>query len=222
MTGLAEWIETALGVTPRDLSLYEQALTHAPLNVQRNYQRFEFLGDRVLGLVVAKWLFEEFPDEREGPLSHRFMILVSGATCAAVAREIGVKSRLRLNKQGRDDGIFDRDNLLGDVIEALIAVVYLEHGFDAATAIVRRYWTPRVKGQTHAPRHPKSLLHEWADAHGRKSPVYSLIKRTGPEHAPHFEVEASVGSAGRATGLGRSKQEAETAAAEALLTMLPN
>ena len=222
MTGLAEWIETALGVAPRDLSLYEQALTHAPLNVQRNYQRLEFLGDRVLGLVVAKWLFEEFPDEREGPLSHRFMILVSGATCAAVAREIGVKSRLRLNKQGLDDGIFDRDNLLGDVIEALIAVVYLEHGFDAATAIVRRYWTARVKGQTHAPRHPKSLLHEWADAHGRKSPVYSLIKRTGPEHAPHFEVEASVGSAGRATGLGRSKQEAETAAAEALLTILPN
>lgn len=217
--GLAAWLTRTLGVAPRALDTYQRALTH-PSRPEPNYQRLEFLGDRVLGLAVAEWLIERFPEEREGALSHRFTTLVSGATCAGVARAIGVQKWLRLGKQGQDDGVFESDYVLGDAIEALIGAVYLDHGFAEARALVRRLWAGIVEGQGEAPRHPKSLLHEWAEAHKRKPPVYTVTGRAGPDHALRFTVCVSLGSAGEATGEGSSKQEAETAAAAALLVKL--
>ncbi|WP_339500892.1 ribonuclease III family protein, partial [Pseudomonas canadensis] len=128
---LHDWLTAALGHAPLDLIPFERALTHGS-QAAANYERLEFLGDRVLGLVMAEWLFELFPGEPEGALSKRLNALVTGAVCADVARGLGVAAQLRLGKQARDDGAADSDNVLGDVMEALIGALYLEAGLDGA------------------------------------------------------------------------------------------
>jgi ribonuclease III len=219
LSDLAVWLEAALGAAPRDLSLYERALTHGS-HGGANYQRLEFLGDRVLGVTVADWLYRRFSDAPEGELSRRLNTLVTGPVCAEVAREIGVGRHLRLGKQARDDGGVESDNILGDVTEALIGALYLDHGMDAARTFIRTHWAARVEGPAKAPSHPKSALQEWAAANNRRAPAYTLTDRSGPHHAPRFTVTASLGPAGSASATGSSKQEAETAAAAALLEQL--
>ena len=220
LTALSDWLEHALGAAPRDLSLYSRALTHGSAANGESYQRLEFLGDRVLGLTIARWLYAAYPNEPEGELSRRLNSLVTGIACAQVARDIGISAHLKLGKQARDDGAFDSDNILGDVTEALIGALYLDHGFDAAEAFIRKHWAALVEGHVDAPRHPKSALQEWAAAHNRRPPVYTITDRSGPHHAPRFTVLVSLGSAGEASAAGTSKQEAETAAASALLEQL--
>jgi ribonuclease-3 len=216
---LAAWLAGLIGRPPGDPALYEQALTHGSASAT-HYERLEFLGDRVLGLVVADWLYARFPGEKEGQLSRRFNQLVTGSACAQIAREAGVRAHLRLGKQARDDGAVESDNVLGDVMEALIGALYLDAGMEPARALVRRLWEPLVEGQASAPKHPKSALQEWAAAHSRQPPLYSLIERRGPHHALHFTVCVSIKGAGEARGEGSSKQEAETAAAIAMLEQL--
>lgn len=216
---LPGWLAGVLGATPDDLAVYRRALTHGSQGAD-NYERLEFLGDRVLGLTLAEWLYERFPGEPEGKLSRRFNALVTGAMCAEVAREIGVSAHLRLGKQARDDGASDSDNVLGDVMEALIGATFLDQGFDAARALVRRLWDSRIDAQAAAPKHPKSALQEWAAANNRRAPDYVLIERSGPGHAPRFRVKAEIAKLAEAEGEGSSKQEAETAAAAALLAKL--
>lgn len=216
---LTGWIVATFGHTPHDPALFERALTHGSHGAA-NYERLEFLGDRVLGLLMARWLYGLFPDEPEGKLSRRFNALVSGDSCAEIGRAIGLPPHLRLGKQARDDGASDSDNVLGDVVEALIGALFLEAGLDAADAFVRRAWGDRVHRQQRAPTHPKSALQEWAAAHGRKPPVYAITNRAGPHHAPRFTVTVSIKGGGEASAEGTSKQDAETAAARALLEML--
>jgi ribonuclease-3 len=199
--------------------MYERATTHSSRE-EGDYQRLEFLGDRVLGLVVANWLYERFADEPEGKLSWRLNALVSGAVCAEIGREIGLAEHLRLGKQARDDGAADSDNVLGDVVEALIGALYLDHGFAAAEAFIRARWEGRLEHQLRAPQHPKSALQEWAAANRRKPPVYAITARDGPQHNPRFTITVSIKGAGEASAEGASKQEAETAAAKALLEQL--
>jgi ribonuclease-3 len=215
----AGWLETLIGRAPTDPDRFAQALTHGSAN-PLNYERLEFLGDRVLGLIVAEWVHERFACEPEGKLSRRFNALVSGETCAAVARAIGAPAHLILGKQARDDGAADSDNVLGDVMEALIGALFLEAGLDEARSLVRRLWADRLDTQTSAPRHPKSALQEWAAANRRKPPEYALTDRSGPHHALRFTVMVSIKGAGEASATGGSKQEAETAAAKALLEKL--
>ena len=135
MSDLAEWLTARLGRAPENLSLYEAALTHSSAPGD-SYERLEFLGDRVLGLVVAGWLIETYPDEAEGKLSHRLNALVTGEVCAEIARELGVATRLRLGRQAQDDGVFESSYVLGDVVEALIGALYLDAGLEAATAFI--------------------------------------------------------------------------------------
>ena len=213
------WLKGLLGRPPKDRARFEQALTHGSARAL-NYERIEFLGDRVLGLLVSEWLYERYSEEPEGKLSRRFNALVSGETCADVARAIGVPPHMILGKQARDDGAADSDNVLGDVMEALIGALYLEGGIEEARALVRRLWGDRLDTQTSAPRHPKSALQEWAAANRRKPPEYSMTDRSGPHHALRFTVSVSIKDAGEASATGASKQEAETAAAKALLEML--
>lgn len=217
---ISEFVAARLGHRPRDAALFERAFTH-PSFGRDNYQRLEFLGDRVLGLVIAELLSERFPLEQEGLLSHRFTTLVSRAFCAEVARGLGVVDHIRLGKQARDDGATNSDNVVGDVMEALIGALYLDGGLDAARRFIAGAWADLIAAQSSAPRHPKSLLHEWAEGHGRKPPTYTVVERSGPPHAPRFTVRASVRGLGEADGEGSSKQEAETAAATALLEQLP-
>ena len=216
---IADWVEQTLGHRPEDVTLFERALTHSSRG-DEHYERLEFLGDRVLGLTIASWLYELFPDEPEGKLSRRLNALVSGETCAEIARELGLGDRLILGKQARDDGAADSDNVLGDVTEALIGALFLEAGLEPAAAFIRRTWNGRVDTQDRAPKHPKSRLQEWAAANDRKPPVYQLTSRTGPHHAPRFVVEVSIKGVGEASAEGTSKQEAETEAAKALLEKL--
>lgn len=219
LSSLSAWVKDVFGVTPKEVSLYERALTHGS-HGSDTYERLEFLGDRVLGLVVAQWIYGRFPNDAEGQLSQRFNTLVSGETCAEVGRTINLSSRMRLGKQALDDGAYDSDNVLGDVVEALIGAVYLEHGLEAAAAFIRSQWEPLLNVQRSAPRHPKSELQEWAAAHNRRTPIYEIVERSGPHHAPRFKVKVSLGSAGDATAEGKSKQDAETQAAATLLERL--
>jgi ribonuclease-3 len=215
----AAWLAALIGRDPVQPDLYAQALTHGSASAA-DYQRLEFLGDRVLGLTMAEWLYTLFPDEPEGALSRRFNALVAGETCAEVARSIGVQPHIRLGKQARDDGAIESDNVLGDVMEALIGALFLETGMDDARALVRRLWGDRVQTQSSAPKHPKSTLQEWAAANRRKPPEYVLTGKSGPHHALRFAVTVSIKGAGEASAEGGSKQEAETAAAKALLEKL--
>lgn len=215
-TAIAALIARLAGGAPVDLALYDRALTHGSVTGE-NYERLEFLGDRVLGLVIAEWLYALHPDEKEGQLSSRINALVAGTTCAAVAREIGLPEHVRLGKQARDDGAVESDNVLGDVMEALIGATYCDLGLDAARRMIRTLWEDRVTGRTSVPKHPKSALQEWAAANRRKPPAYAILNKSGPHHALRFRVQVTIAGAGSAEAEGSSKQEAETAAAAALL-----
>ena len=216
---VADFVSEKLGHQPKDLALFERALTHSS-HARDSYERLEFLGDRVLGLVVGQWLYERFPDEPEGQLSRRFNALVARETCAQVGRELSVPGMIRLGKQARDDGASDSDNVVGDVVEALIGALMLDGGVEAADAFVRRAWRPRLDSQGRAPVHSKSALQELAAARGYSVPVYEVVGRTGAQHAPRFTIRVAIKNAGDATAEGSSKQEAETAAATALLEQL--
>ena len=200
------------GRPPVDEALWREALTHGSTGEARDYQRLEFLGDRVLGMVIAEWL-HALENADEGRLSQRLNALVSRATCAEVARSIELGSHMRLGKQARDDGGEDSDNILGDVMEALIGASFVTHGFEETRDMVRRLWADAVGGKTGEAKHPKSALQEWAAGNRRKSPEYKLVERSGPDHSASFIVLVSVAGVGEATASGSSKQEAETAAA---------
>ena len=215
MSDLRAYLAEALGHQPNELGLFERALTHSSAT-RDSYERLEFLGDRVLGLVIARRLYDRF-DEPEGKLSKRLNVLVARETCADVGRKIGLPAWIRLGRQARDDGASDSDNVIGDVVEALIGALLLDGGLDAAATFIRREWEPLLEQHKRAPQHPKSALQELAAARNLKPPHYEVIGRTGLHHAPVFKVTVAVKGLGEAVGEGTTKQDAETAAAEALL-----
>ncbi len=215
-TDEASWLTGLLPVAPENWALYHRALTHGSTG-QPDYQRLEFLGDRILGLAIADMLYHRYPDEAEGRLSHRLNALVSGATCAEIARQIGLPPHMRLGKQARDDGANQSDNVLGDVMEAVIGAQYLDHGLDAARALIEKLWGPLLETANGAPKHPKSELQEWCAAHGKKVPEYVITKKEGPPHAMRFEITVTVKGFAPISATANSKQAAETAAALAFL-----
>jgi ribonuclease-3 len=204
------------GRAPADAALWLEALTHGSTGHTRNYERLEFLGDRVLGLAIAEWLHEMGTGD-EGKLSQRLNALVSRAACAEVARAIGLAPHIQLGKQAREDGGQDSDNILGDVIEALLGASFLEQGFAASRDIVRRLWADAVTGQAGQRKHPKSALQEWAAGNRRKMPEYRVVDRSGPDHNARFTVAVAINGVGEAEATAGSKQEAETLAAEEFL-----
>lgn len=216
---IATFVTDRLGHEPKDLGLFVTALTHSSVGSD-NYERLEFLGDRVLGLVVSSWLYQRFPTEPEGSLSSRFNSLVARETCGEVGRELGIPAVVRLGKQAQEDGAAWSDNVLGDVVEALIGALFLECGIDAADALIRRIWGPLVEEQRKVPKHPKSALQEYAAARDLPNPLYEIISRTGAQHAPRYTIRVSLKNLGEAEADGPSKQDAETEAAKALLSKL--
>lgn len=206
-----EWLE-ATGFAVTTEALWFEALTHGSTGDARDYDRLEFLGDRVLGLSIADWLYHHV-DAQEGTLAQRLNALVSGQSCAAVARSLGVPAHVRLGKQARDDGANQSDNVLGDIMESLLGAAFIDMGFAATRDLVRRFWADAVDGHTGRSKHPKSALQEWAAGNQRRAPVYEVAHRSGPDHAARFTVRVSVHNVGAVEAEAGSKREAETEAA---------
>ena len=219
MTDIAKFVLEKLGHEAKEAALFERALTHSSASTD-SYERLEFLGDRVLGLTIARALYERYPNEPEGKLSRRYNALVARETCAEIGYELGIPALLRLGKQARDDRANQSDNVVGDAVESLLGALFLEGGLEAAERFILRVWEPYLAGQGRAPQHPKSALQELAAAREWKAPHYELVSRTGAHHAPLFTVKVSIRDVGEAQAEGSSKQEAETAAAETLLVQL--
>ena len=216
MIELPPFVGEALGGEPKDPKLFERALTHGS-HGRDTYERLEFLGDRILGLVVASWLYHRFPNEPEGKMSRRYNALVARETCAEVGQALDLPRYVRLGRQAREDHANMSENVIGDVVEAMIGAIYLDSGIDRAEAFVKANWAPFLEEQRKAPVHPKSELQEVAAERKLGAPAYELVARSGPHHAPLFRVRVSLGKHGEAEAEGASKQDAETAAAAALL-----
>ncbi len=216
-------LEERIGYRFKDTALFDSALSHiSALKGARNragsYQRLEFLGDHVLGLVISDMLFRAFPKADEGELSRRLADLVRKETCAEIARTVDLGAAIRLGSSEANAGGRKRPAILADVCEALIGAVYLDGGYIAAEALVGRLWEARMKTKAQPLRDPKTVLQEWAQARGLPTPAYREVARSGPDHDPVFRVTVQLPKLAPAEGSGRSKRAAEQAAAAAMMT----
>ncbi len=215
-------LEERIGYRFADGALLECALTHiSALKGARNragsYQRLEFLGDHVLGLVISDMLYRSYPKADEGELSRRLADLVRKETCAEIARTIDLGPAIRVGSSEANAGARSRLAILADVCEAVIGAVYLDGGYKAAEELVERLWQVRMQATAQPLRDPKTVLQEWAQARGLPTPVYREVARSGPDHDPEFRVAVQLPAFAPAEGLGRSKRAAEQAAASAML-----
>jgi len=215
-------LERRLGHVFADRALIDRALTHASVGQgarkQPDYERLEFLGDRVLALAIAGELMAREPGADAGALSKQLHVLVSGPACARVARSLKLGDALRLPGGETRRGARTQDTILADACEAVIGALFEEAGFDAARGAVLRLWAPLLDEPVDpVSANPKSELQEWAAAEGRPPPAYRLVDRAGPDHAPLFTVEVAVEGGAPERAVGGSRQAAEKAAALALL-----
>jgi ribonuclease-3 len=210
---------TRIGHAFADPSLLAQALTHASMSspTRADNQRLEFLGDRVLGLVMAEALLKADQKAAEGQLAPRFNALVRKETCAEVARACGLGDVLKLGRSEMISGGRKKEALLGDAMEAVIAAVYLDAGFPVARDLVLRLWGERISSVEADARDPKTSLQEWAQARGMTPPAYEELGREGPAHQPVFTVRVTLATGQSAEARAGSKRVAEQSAARALL-----
>jgi ribonuclease-3 len=218
-------LEERIGYTFADKSLLERALTHISALAGgatrvNSYQRLEFLGDHVLGLVISDMLFHAFAKANEGELSRRLADLVRKETCADVARVMDLGPALKLGNSEQHAGGRLRATILADACEALVGAVFIDGGYDAAEGLIERFWKERMLKPLRPLRDAKTILQEWAQGRGLPAPAYKELARTGPHHDPQFRVAVSLPDRPQAEGTGSSKRGAEQAAAAALLTEL--
>jgi ribonuclease-3 len=217
----AKVIEQRIGHTFADPALLSTAFTHvsALKSARRadSYQRLEFLGDHVLGLIVSDMLYRAFPKADEGELSKRLADLVRREACADVAKSLGLDEAIKLGSVGAGAGARLRNSVLGDICEAVIGAVFLDGGYAASSQFVERNWTERMRKPVRPLRDPKTILQEWAQGKGLPTPVYREVERTGPHHDPQFRVAVELPGLTPAEGVGGSKRAAEKLAATALL-----
>jgi ribonuclease-3 len=217
--------EQRIGYRFADKALLREALTHSSATgpggrTRRSNERLEFLGDRVLGLVIAEALFTRFPGEGEGALSQRHAGLVRRETLAEVAAELGIGDWLVLARSEEEGGGRSNPAILADALEAVIGALHLDGGLSAAAAFIGAHWEQRLAEMRGPPRDPKTILQEWAQSRGLGLPDYRVIGASGPAHAPTFEVAVALADGDSASATGGSKRAAEQAAAEQLLARL--
>jgi ribonuclease-3 len=213
-------LEKDLGYKFKDASLLSKALTHPSAVIHGqgvDFERLEFLGDRVLGIVVASWLFEEFPKEQEGDLAKRFAALVRKETLVEVATTLNLKIHMVMKNERSTSEVKRLNTLLSDGCEALIAALYLDGGLEAASQFIHRYWSDYLKDALEPPRDAKSILQEWVQSKGKSHPIYRVVELTGPAHSPHFVVVVEVEGMDPVRGKGSSKRDAEKIAAQNML-----
>ncbi|HSF94223.1 MAG TPA: ribonuclease III [Thermohalobaculum sp.] len=220
--GTLNQLRSVLGHTFAVPELLERAVTHpsASSAARPDNQRLEFLGDRVLGLIIAEALLKTYPDEAEGALAPRLNALVRRETLAEVAREIRLGEALRLGRSEATGGGRRKTAILADAMEAVIAALYLDGGMAAARGFVLSRWQARLEAPDTAPMDAKTRLQEWVQARGQETPEYVVVNREGPDHAPRFTVVARLADGTEAEGAAKSKKQAEQAAAGALLARL--
>lgn len=210
-------IEKIIGYKFKDPHWLERALTHSSTNDDYNYQRLEFLGDRVLGLVIADALFKEFRGENEGGLAKRHTALVQGSTCAIIGQVHHIGDYIILSSSERDSGGHLNENIIADVVEALLGAIYIDGGYEAAQKTVLSLWGDNIKTLETAPQDPKTELQEWVQARGLDLPVYEVIDKIGPDHAPVFVIRLSVEGEKPVQAEGASRRLAEKTAARFML-----
>jgi ribonuclease III len=218
-------LEAQLDYRFKDISLAERALTHlsatstaSAANRLDSYQRLEFLGDRVLGLVVADMLYAAYSEAGEGELSIRLAALVRREACAEVAAQWGVGPHLRLGVGEAQAGGRKKTAILADACESLIGAIFLDGGFAPARALIEKAWAPRMRAIAAPERDAKTALQEWAQARALAAPAYDEVERLGPDHAPKFTVQVSIEGFAPEMGTASSKRAAEQAAAKAFIT----
>ncbi len=214
--------EARIGYEFKQPELLIRALTHSSMSSPNRLdnQRLEFLGDRVLGLVIAEALMAKDTGASEGQLAPRYNALVRKETCADMARQLDIGNVLKLGRSEMMSGGRRKTALLGDAMEALIAAIHLDGGIDEARSFILGLWSRKLASVDEDARDPKTALQEWAQARGLKPPQYSETARSGPDHAPLFTIEAALSNGARATATANSKRAAEQSAARELLEML--
>lgn len=212
-------LEPALGHAFADPQLLRRALTHSSADARASNERLEFLGDRVLGLILAETLYDRYPDDAEGLMALKFNALARREACAAAAENADLSSYLILAASEVKSGGRQKAAILSGATEAVIAALYLDGGLEAARQFILRHWQRAFDDLGRDMRDAKTALQEWAQGRqqGRAAPLYRVVGRGGPDHAPQFEVEVLIEGHEPAHGIGRSKREAEQAAARALL-----
>jgi ribonuclease-3 len=216
-------IEGRIGYQFADPALLTTAFTHVsalkPATRHRadSYQRLEFLGDHVLGLIISDMLYRAYPRADEGELSKRLADLVRKESCADVAKSLGLLDDIKLGAVGAGAGARLRKSVLGDICEAVIGAIYLDGGYAAASQFVERNWLERMRKPRRPLRDPKTVLQEWAQSKGLPTPVYREIERTGPHHDPQFRVAVELPGLAPAEGVGGSKRAAEKVAASVMI-----
>jgi ribonuclease-3 len=214
-------LEKKIGHRFKDKGLLMQALTHVSAigggKHKISYQRFEFLGDHVLGLTISDLLLREFTNAQEGELSQRLSDLVRKETCAEVGLELDLGSYVYFGQHELQSGGRKKKTIIADVCEAVIGAVYLDGGFQAAAKFVNKYWRPRALAPGRELRDAKTRLQEWAQKQGLPPPSYRQVERKGPDHKPVFRIAVEVQGIASGEGVGATKRDAERAAAEAAL-----
>jgi ribonuclease-3 len=213
-------IAALLGYTFGNRDLLKAALTHGSGRkgkANTTYQRLEFLGDRVLGLVIAEELYVRNPRKAEGALAQNFSLLVRAEACADAARELGIADHIRVGPKEKAQGMTTQTLILGDVMEAILGAMYLDGGLEPSRALIMRLWERRLSNRTKLVKDAKSFLQEWALGQAKAIPVYRIVARQGPDHLPHFTIGVTVEGFSEAVASAQSKRIGEQLAAEAFL-----
>jgi len=214
-------VEEIVGHQFKDKSLLLRALTHASLE-KPNYERLEFLGDRVLGVVVAEILFKKYPDESEGALAKRFSALVRGQTLAQIGKTIGIDAHILYSDTEAAANGTENENIIADVMESLLGAIYIDGGLKPCQDMINKYWQSYFETMIAPPQDPKTELQEWVQARGIATPQYEIVNREGPDHAPVFTIRVTVEGLMPQEATAKNRRKAEKDAARLMLKTTKN
>lgn len=220
MNGQYSELYEILGYRFKDETLLREALTHPSLEGSSNYQRLEFVGDRVIGLTIAAWMYELHPDADEGGLASRHTNLVRREACAKIAHKIRLGDFIHMAKSSEDSGGRKRETIIADVCESVIGAIYLDSDFETAEKFIRKFWKDMANNVKVANRDAKTRLQEMVQSQSKPTPVYTTIAKSGPDHEPVFTIAVKVKDEGEEIAKGNSKREAEQLAAALMLEKL--
>lgn len=210
-------LQKQIGYSFKNAELLEIAFTHSSTGAKNNYERLEFLGDRVLGLTVSETLYQKFPNEPEGHLAKRLSALVQGSFLAQISREMELGKHIIFSDAESASGGAENDNILADVFESMIGALYLDSNYETCRALIQKLWGDRFDTMKTPPQHPKTHLQEWAQSQNLPLPHYKIVAQSGPDHAPVFDICLNINGYDPVTVQGSSRQEAEKLAASTFI-----